>query len=172
MSRSASHETPASIYPLTLLYDGNCPICKLEMDNLQARDAHGRLLLVDIAAAGFDIAPYARAHGVSHADLMALIHAVRADARLVVGVEVFRLAYGAVGLGALTRPTGWPLLAPVFDRAYAIFARHRYAMSAVIAPLIERVAAARALKRSQACKDSRGGQACAIGHTNQGRSTS
>ena len=38
----------------TLLYDSECPFCKLEVDWLRRRDRHGRLGAVDIAAEGFD----------------------------------------------------------------------------------------------------------------------
>jgi predicted DCC family thiol-disulfide oxidoreductase YuxK len=135
-------------YPLTLLYDGACQLCKLEMDNLKARDALNRLVLVDIAQPGFDPAPF----GATLDAMQALIHARRPDGSLVVGVEVFRLAYGAVGLGWLTAPTALPGLQPLLERAYAVFARNRYAVSGALAPLITHIAARRALRRTQACR--------------------
>jgi predicted DCC family thiol-disulfide oxidoreductase YuxK len=36
-------------WPLTLLYDGACPICMLEMRNLMARNTLNRLAFIDIA---------------------------------------------------------------------------------------------------------------------------
>ena len=39
-------------YPLTLLYDAQCPVCALEMDHLRSRNDAGRLRFVDISAAG------------------------------------------------------------------------------------------------------------------------
>ena len=149
-------------YPLTLLYDANCPICRLEMDRLAERDALKRLVFVNIAADGFDASPY----GASLDEMQRLIHAVRPDGILVVGVEVFRLAYGAVGLGMLFAPTALPGLKPLFERAYAIFARHRYPVSRLLAPLLVRVVAARAARRtSGACVN----RACEFPHE---RSTS
>lgn len=136
-------------FPLTLLYDGACPVCNLEMDNLKARNTAGLLQFVDIAAPFFDPAPY----GASLEEMNGLIHAVRPDGSLVIGVEVFRLAYGAVGLGHLAAPTGWPLLKPVFDAAYKVFARNRYGISSAVGPLLTRIAAVRANRRSQACAD-------------------
>jgi predicted DCC family thiol-disulfide oxidoreductase YuxK len=130
-------------FPLTLLYDGACPVCNLEMDNLKARNTAGQLIFVDISVPFFDTTPY----GATLAQMNGLIHAVRADGQLVVGVEVFRLAYGAVGLGHLTVATGWPVLRPAFDAAYAVFARNRYGFSAALMPLLERVRAHRAAKR-------------------------
>jgi predicted DCC family thiol-disulfide oxidoreductase YuxK len=81
----------------------------------------GRLALEDIAAPGFDAGRY----GVSRAQLMARIHAVLPDGSLVEGVEAFRRAYAAVGLGWLVAPTAWPGLRSVFDAAYGVFARNR-----------------------------------------------
>jgi predicted DCC family thiol-disulfide oxidoreductase YuxK len=141
----------SSNYPLTLLYDGACPICALEMDNLKARNSAGLLAFADITAPGFDIAPYTRVRAATREQMLALIHAMRPDGSLVVGVEVFRLAYGAVGLGKLTAPTAWPIVKPMFDAAYAVFARHRYGLSKLAMPLIESIAARRAARRAQAC---------------------
>jgi len=36
----------------TLLYDSQCPFCKLEVEWLQKRDGKGRLGAIDIAAEG------------------------------------------------------------------------------------------------------------------------
>jgi predicted DCC family thiol-disulfide oxidoreductase YuxK len=134
-------------YPLTLLYDGACPVCMLEMDNIKARNTAGLLLFTDVSLQGFDPLPF----GATLAQMNALIHAVRPDGTLVVGVEVFRLAYGAVGLGRWAAPTGWPLLKPLVDALYALFARHRYLASRYAMPLLTRIAAARAAKRAKAC---------------------
>jgi predicted DCC family thiol-disulfide oxidoreductase YuxK len=134
-------------YPLTLLYDGACPVCNLEMDNLKARNTEGLLKFVDISTPFFDTTPY----GATLEQMNGLIHAQRPDGSLVVGVEVFRLAYGAVGLGHFTAPTAWPLLKPAIDTAYAVFARHRNAISRATAPFILWIAAQRATKRAAQC---------------------
>lgn len=138
-------------YPLTLLYDGACPVCAVEVEHLAARDTQHRLRFIDISVAGFDPQPY----GVPLADMLAAMHAVRRDGTVVRGVEVFRLAYAAVGLGWITRPTGWPLLKPFFDRAYAVFARNRYRIPRSVADFLFSMAAKRAVKRTQACRNDR-----------------
>ena len=122
----------ASDYPLKIFYDASCPVCALEMDQLRARDAAGRLELVDMSAPGFDAA----CHGFAHADLDAAIHAVRPDGTIVRGMPVLRLAYAAAGLGWLVRPTGFGPLRPAFDAAYRVFARNRKAISRALAPAI------------------------------------
>jgi len=105
-----------------VLYDGECPLCAREIGMLRRLDGgRGRLDLEDIAAPGFDPARY----GATLHDLMARIHGVLPDGTLVEGVEVFRRAYAAVGLGWLVAPTRWPLLRPLADAAYRWFARNR-----------------------------------------------
>jgi len=140
-------------YPLTLLYDAQCPVCSLEMDHLRGRCTDGRLSFVDISQTGFDTAPY----GVSHEAMDAEIHGVRPDGSVIKGVEVLRLAYDAAGLGWVMRPTGWAPLRPAFDAGYRLFARHRRRISAVAAPLIAVVRAQRARRVAQAMRDCRAG---------------
>ena len=112
-------------YPLTLLFDSACPMCRTEMASLRTRDVSGRLRFADIHATGF--APPA---GTTRTALLEAIHGVTADGRVVVGVEALRLAYAVVGLGWLAAPTAWPLLRGPADRAYRWVARHRLAMPA------------------------------------------
>lgn len=81
----------------------------------------GRLRMVDIAAPEFD----ASAYGTTFERVMGTIHGVDERGGLITGVEVFRRAYRAVGLGWLLAWTAWPGLRPVVDRAYRWFARNR-----------------------------------------------
>lgn len=130
-------------YPLTLYFDAACAVCNLEMDNLKARNTEGRLCFVDISHPDFDPAPL----GVSLQALNSLLHAQRPDGSLVIGVEVFRLAYGAVGLGRWTAPTQWRLVAPWIDLAYAWVARNRYGLSRVAMPVLQWLRRQRAQRR-------------------------
>jgi uncharacterized protein YbjT (DUF2867 family) len=111
--------------PLTLLYDGACPICVYEMKRLASLDRRKRLAYRDIAAPGFDAGRY----GTSFEAMMGRMHALTADGRMLVGLEAIRAAYRAVGLGWVLAPTRLPWLSRVADRAYAWFAEHRYAIS-------------------------------------------
>ena len=119
-------------YPLTVFYDASCPVCALEMEHLRERDGAGRLCLIDMSAPDFD----AERHGFTAADLDAQIHAVTADGAVSRGMAALRHAYAAAGLGWLLRPTGLAPLAPGFDWAYRVFARHRRAISRRLAPAI------------------------------------
>jgi predicted DCC family thiol-disulfide oxidoreductase YuxK len=140
-------------HPLTLLYDAACPVCALEMDHLRARNGAGRLAFVDISQPGFDPTPY----GASLAAMDAEIHGVWADGTPVRGLEALRLAYAAVGLGWVLRPTGLAPLRPLFDAGYRLFARYRRPISRAAAPLIE------ALRRHRARRVAAGIARCHAG---------
>jgi predicted DCC family thiol-disulfide oxidoreductase YuxK len=109
-------------WKIKVLYDGACPLCSREIRFLEQRDrGRGAIRFEDIAAPSFD----PRAHGMELRELMARIHGVLPDGTLVEGVEVFRQAYAAVGLGWLVAPTRWPGLRRLADLAYRVFARNR-----------------------------------------------
>lgn len=135
-------------YPLEILYDGQCAICRFDVAHLRRRDRHGLLAFTDVAAPAFDAAAYGR----TQEQLLARIHARRADGSLVDGLDVFRLAYPAAGLGWLVAPTRLPLLRPLADTGYTWFARHRVGLSRRFGGIFARL--------TPACDDDR----CSLGH--------
>ena len=109
---------------LTVLYDGGCPLCLREVKLLGRKDQerHGerlKLAFVDIERAEYNPDSYS---GISYREAMGRIHAIDASGAVLRDVEVFRRAYGLVGLGWLYAPTQWPLLGPVINLAYGIWA--------------------------------------------------
>ena len=122
---NAQPQTRAAAAPtkLTILIDGDCPLCAKEGALLKKMDkGRGRLDMVDIAADDFDPAVY----GATMEQVTGAIHAYDQDGNLVTGMAVFRHAYRLVGWGWLMAPTGWPLLKPIADAFYRWFARNRY----------------------------------------------
>ena len=118
----------ANNYPMTLFFDGRCPLCVREMRALRRRDRAARLRFVDVRAPGFE-----RPDGTTMDEMLTAIHGRTAESRLVAGVETVRLAYEAVGLGWLLAPTAWRPLRGASERAYAWLARHRFAVPAWLA---------------------------------------
>ncbi|MFT3787448.1 MAG: DUF393 domain-containing protein [Tepidisphaeraceae bacterium] len=108
-------------WDIKILFDGQCPLCRREMAWLRKRDKLGRVAFEDIAAPEFDAAKFGR----TQAQVMDRIHAQLPDGSIVEGVEVFRRAYKAIGLGWLVAWTRWPVLKPIADWAYRVFARNR-----------------------------------------------
>ena len=56
---------------------------------------------------------------------MKVLHAVTSEGRVVRGVEVIRRIYAAVGLGWLFAVTGFPVIGPIIDKLYNIWAHYR-----------------------------------------------
>jgi len=107
---------------MTLLIDGGCPLCRREAESLRRLDrGRGRLRFTDIASPGFDPGAY----GLTREQARARIHGVLPNRSVLGGMDALRCAYAIVGLGWLLAPTGWPLLRPIFDRAYAQLAQNR-----------------------------------------------
>ncbi|MDM7952826.1 MAG: DUF393 domain-containing protein [Cyanobium sp. CZS 25K] len=112
---------------LTLLFDGGCPLCLREVQTLRRRDqGQGRLAFVDVDDPGYDPACHG---GITYADAMGRMHAIRGDGEVIHDVEVFRQAYALVGLGWLYAPTRWPLLRPLVEALYGLWARWRLAIT-------------------------------------------
>jgi predicted DCC family thiol-disulfide oxidoreductase YuxK len=106
----------------TILVDGECPLCTKEARMMAWMDAgRGRLRIVDIAAPGFDPSVY----GATMDQVMGHIHGVTPEGRVVVGMEVFRRSYSAVGWPFLLGWTRLPGVSWLADRAYHFFARKR-----------------------------------------------
>ena len=108
-------------YPLTVFFDGACPICAREIALMKRMDHRRQLKFNDFSAVGYDAASI----DVSPAELGRIIHARWADGRVINGVEVFRAMWEAVGLGMLARLSRLSLIEPMVLRAYAWFARNR-----------------------------------------------
>ena len=119
----ATTAAPARVPTLTILYDGACPLCLREVRFLRARDRdRQRLAFVDIDDPAYDPARHA---GISYREAMGRIHAIDAHGAVLRDVAVFRRAYELIGLGWLYAPTGWPLLGPLAEALYRLWARLR-----------------------------------------------
>jgi predicted DCC family thiol-disulfide oxidoreductase YuxK len=109
-------------WQIRVLYDGDSPLCSREFRFLEKQDrGRGRIQFEDIAEPSFDPGAYGLAAGM----VMARIHGVLPDGTVIEGVEVFRRAYAAVGLGWLVAPTRWPGRRRLAELAYRVFARNR-----------------------------------------------
>jgi predicted DCC family thiol-disulfide oxidoreductase YuxK len=104
-----------------LLYDGECPFCRREVEWLKRWDQTGLLATEDIAALGFDPSRY----GLTRDEVMRVLHGVKPDGMVLSRMEAVREAYRTVGLGWLLAPTRLPVLRAVSDSLYGLFARNR-----------------------------------------------
>ncbi|MFP8777109.1 thiol-disulfide oxidoreductase DCC family protein [Hydrogenophaga sp. RWCD_12] len=133
-----------TLYPLTLYYDGACPLCMAEMRNLMLRNERDqRLRFVDIAAPGFETPA-----GVTKEALARLLHARSASGEWLRGVDTFVAMYEAVGVSWVARSLNWRWLRPLADRWYPWVADHRHLFPRWLAHLVFETAWRRAARRS------------------------
>lgn len=110
-----------SAHDFEVFFDGECPLCKKEIDFVRRLDTRGGLLFTDIASKDFDPASV----GKTYEELMARIHGRTPEGALVEGVEVFRRMYAAAGLGPLVALTRLPGVSQLLDLGYHWFADNR-----------------------------------------------
>ncbi|MDH4081778.1 MAG: DUF393 domain-containing protein [Nitrospira sp.] len=108
-------------YPLTVFFDGACPVCAREIALVMRLDKKQRLTFCDFSLPEYD----EKLTGFASVQLGQVIHAQWADGRVITGVAVFQAMWEAVGLGLLTKLSRVSLLEPLLYRAYAWFARNR-----------------------------------------------
>jgi predicted DCC family thiol-disulfide oxidoreductase YuxK len=108
-------------YPLTVFFDGACPICDREIALMKRLDGRRRLAFCDFSRSDYDTASI----NISPTELGRVIHARWADGNVITGVEVFRAMWEAVGLGVLAKLSRLSLVEPLVLNAYAWFARNR-----------------------------------------------
>ena len=145
-------------YPLTIYFDGSCPLCTREVQLLARYDGENRLRLVDCSPANFsDVDGHSR-----HA-MMTLIHARDATGRWLIGPPVFAAAYRASVFASMASLWGDARLQPMWRVAYPWIARNRRWLSSLGATgaltwalqWLHARAAKRALARTSACADNR-----------------
>ena len=107
---------------LTLLFDGGCPLCQREVSFLRSRDSSNSISFVDIDSPNYNPQLYG---GISYREAMGRIHAINSSGKVLKDVRVFREAYRLIGLGWVYAPTTWPVLGPLIDEAYRLWARWR-----------------------------------------------
>ncbi|MGF1603834.1 MAG: thiol-disulfide oxidoreductase DCC family protein [Thermosynechococcaceae cyanobacterium] len=114
-------------WKVKLLYDGACPLCVREVNFLSRRDAgRGLVAFVDIAAD--DYRPEDNGD-IDFETAMGRIHAIAADGTVLRNVEVFRTIYSILGMGWVYAATQWPIIGPLVDQVYALWADWRLALT-------------------------------------------
>jgi len=108
-------------WPLTLYFDGDCPLCAHEIKVLSGRASPDRLRFIDIADPTFDPQPL----GFTRAHMGSLLHARFADGTWVTGLDATLWSWRAAGLGAWAAPLSWRWARPLFNVGYRLFCRWR-----------------------------------------------
>jgi len=130
-----------NIVKLTIFFDGDCPLCKREVDFLQSRNQEGFLSFIDISSPDF---PLHHHYGITYKQAMYRIHALKSDGSLIKDIKVFQEAYSLIGLGWIYAPTKLPILDKVFEMFYGLWAKYRLKLT--FRPSIEKLCSERDCK--------------------------
>lgn len=120
---------------MTLYFESACPLCAAEIHMLAARNRRQLLRFVDLSQPGA-----ALSCTVVCAQALEKIHAVLDDGHTLVGVPVFAEAYRRADLPLLAWLFSRPWLCWLLEPAYALFARHRASVSALVGSPLLRLA--------------------------------
>lgn len=119
---SAPMESPAEDWRFRVFFDGECPLCRREIELVRRLDdGAGRIDLVDLSLPDFD----ATAYGLEQTMIEERIHGMLPDGTVVEGVDVFIHLYEALDRGWLVRVAHVGFVRAVLDRLYTWFARNR-----------------------------------------------
>jgi predicted DCC family thiol-disulfide oxidoreductase YuxK len=115
---------PREAPPLTVLYDGACPLCRREIGIYRGLEPNTPLCYADVNDAALPLPP-----GTTREQLLARFHVRSADGELLSGAQAF-LALWAVlpGWRWLARAGRLPGVAWAMERAYRFFLRWRPAL--------------------------------------------
>ena len=117
-------EAGASTPPLTVLYDGACPLCRREIGVYRGLQTSTPVCFADVSDVVQSVPP-----GTSREQLLARFHVRTADGRLLSGAQAFLALWSALpGWRWLARIGRLPGAAWTMERVYRLFLRVRPAL--------------------------------------------
>lgn len=109
---------------LTIFYDGQCPLCSLEMDKLKRHDRNNLIQLEDLHQKDFEVLyPYIAPHKA-----LQVLHGIY-QGKLLLALDVTHRAWTLVGRGALVAPLQFPVIKQIAHGGYLILAKYRLPIS-------------------------------------------
>jgi predicted DCC family thiol-disulfide oxidoreductase YuxK len=128
MVNEAGKETVREALPLTVLYDGACPLCRREIGvyrGLQPLHADAPVCFADVSDAAFSL-PSALPAGTTREQLLARFHVRGRDGVLLSGAPAFLAMWAALpGWRWLALAGRLPGAAWLMERGYRFFLRWR-----------------------------------------------
>lgn len=104
--------------PSTLYYDGQCPLCSVEMRHLR-RLKTPELTLKDIHTQE-DLSPELREQ------YLKVLHLQRSDGSTLTGLDASVYAWRHTPIGPIMAWLRWPIIKTLADFVYAVWARRRF----------------------------------------------
>jgi|TARA_B110000908_G_C9967409_1_gene319634 predicted DCC family thiol-disulfide oxidoreductase YuxK len=109
---------------LTIFYDGNCPLCTLEMQKLKHLDTKALIVLENLHQENFD----ALFPQINFDKAMKILHA-QYQGQVLLALDVTHRAWTLVGRGALVAPLQFPIIKQLAHAGYLLLAKYRHPIS-------------------------------------------
>ena len=113
---------------LTLFFDGHCPLCSAEVQQLNRLDHLGLLELVDLHQADFTLL-YPHVNKVQASNIL---QAEQSDGTMLYGLDANCKAWELVGKKRWLRVLRWPVIRMFADLGYMFFAKNRSTISYLV----------------------------------------
>ena len=109
---------------LIIFFDGNCPMCSLEMLKLKQYDTENRIELCNLHQKGFTtLYP-----DIDFDKAMAILHGYY-QGEVLLGLNVTHRAWTIVGKGLFVAPLQFPVIKQVAHLIYLLIAKYRHPIS-------------------------------------------
>ncbi|KLV05561.1 hypothetical protein ABT56_11390 [Photobacterium aquae] len=125
MNKTLSQVSSTTPKNLTLFFDSSCPLCTKEMHLLKQADSNNLIEIEDILASDFT----QRYPDIDPVKANIILHGRLKDGRLLLGLDATAKAWALTGKKTWVQWFRLPLIKPIADLGYKIFAKHRYRIS-------------------------------------------
>lgn len=106
---------------LTIFYDSRCPLCLAEIQHLVRHDVDNHIRLIDLHACDLNrLYPH-----INKQQAMQRLHGELDTGEMLYGLDVTCMAWSLVGKYRWLKILRWPLIKPISDLGYQLFARYR-----------------------------------------------
>lgn len=109
---------------LTIFYDGNCPLCTLEMQKLKRYDSKNAIVLENLHQENFQtLFP-----NIKIGKAMKILHGLY-QGEILLALDVTHRAWTLVGRGTLVAPLQFPIIKQLAHGGYLFLAKYRHPIS-------------------------------------------
>lgn len=108
----------------TIFYDANCRICSHEIGLIMQRNENGNLIAAPLDNHLTEMAQL----NITREAAMTLLHIADDNGRLYIGMDAIRLMYRECGWHWQAKVLSLPIIRPLSNVGYRIFAKYRYLM--------------------------------------------
>ncbi|BBW93558.1 thiol-disulfide oxidoreductase [Pseudoalteromonas sp. PS1M3] len=115
---------------MIIFYDGNCPLCSTEMQQLKQADKHSLITLEDLNAADFS----ERYRHINKNQALTYLQAQLKNGEIIYGLDVTYQAWKTVEKHRWLKLFRLPVIRIFADWGYIFFAKHRHSISRLLMP--------------------------------------